>query len=705
METIDLPSSHVRLNQTSARLQRIKLLLKRRWWIPAIFICIGAVYQGFQATSAPKQYESFGTLAIAGKIQLKTSANYAEQRSFLQDQENYIKSGQVRERAATRVETLQPELVRSTVSISVYRAKQSAITNVVATGSDPEYTKAVLEATLDEYIKYRSELRVIASDNTVDAITGQILRLEQQKELAQTAVTDFTDSNNIVVLEEGSNSAALYLAGLRKRLARLETEVDLLRRLDIDQNIDRHASGAAEPADSENLTSEEKQMFAITGSESSYLKAKETLELLKARKLKSSETLRPQHPAMIAFEEKIDEQLTLVEIYKRQSIEKYKQREAAMELQMANLKDEIIDWEQRALATSVKLNKHNRLKSKLASATAVYNRLSGNLRELDISRNLEQESVHVMEKPSTAREKPPETTKKVAMGVIFGLLAGGGLLFLIDRLDDRINGFAEFQANFSEDVLAQIPLQAEQGHLALLKKSDDRHLYAEAFRNLRSSILFKHWHPSPPKTILITSAVPAEGKTTTAANLAITMAHSGARVLLVDGDVRRGSLHDMFGRSNQRGISDILTKQVSWREAVQRTDNESLFLIARGSATDHNSERFLSGVVPSFLSDASKNFDYVIIDSAPVLVADDTTTMAPMVDTVLFVVRMSNTLARLSAKAMDLLYDRQVSIGGVILNRSSTNLKEYTYYGYANYYTNRTPDKTDGEDKPKALTA
>ena len=103
-------------------------------------------------------------------------------------------------------------------------------------------------------------------------------------------------------------------------------------------------------------------MFAITGSESSYLKAKETLELLKARKLKSSETLRPQHPAMIAFEEKIDEQLTLVEIYKRQSIEKYKQREAAMELQMANLKDEIIDWEQRALATSVKLNKHNRLK-------------------------------------------------------------------------------------------------------------------------------------------------------------------------------------------------------------------------------------------------------------------------------------------------------------------------------------------------------
>ncbi|MDG2122988.1 MAG: AAA family ATPase, partial [Verrucomicrobiales bacterium] len=586
METIDLPSSHVRLNQTSARIQRIKLLLKRRWWIPAIFICIGAIYQGFQATSAPKQYESVGTLALTGKIQLKTGVNYAEQRSFLEDQENYIKSGQVRERAATRVETLRPELVRSKVRISVYRIKGTSVSNVVATGTDPEYTKALLEATLDEYIKYRSELRVIASDNTVDAITGQILRLEKQKELAEKEVADFIDLNNIVVLEQGSNSAAQYLADLRRKLAKLETEVELLRQLDVDQNIDRHASDAALPADSENLNSEERQMFALTGSESSYLSAKQTLDLLRARKLKSAETLRPQHPAMIEFDDQIAEQLTLVEIYKRQSIDKYKQREAAMELQMASLKNEIIDWEQRALATTVKLNEHGRLKSRLANTTTIHTRLLGNLRELDISRNLEQENVHVMEKPSIALEKPPETTKKVAMGAIFGLLAGAGLLFLIDRLDDRINGFAEFQANFSEDVLAQIPQQAEQGLLTLLQKSDDRHLYAEAFRNLRSSILFKHWHPSPPKTILITSAVPAEGKTTTAANLAVTMAHSGARVLLVDGDVRRGSLHDIFSRSTQRGLSDILTTQVSWREAVQRTENENLFLIARGSATD-----------------------------------------------------------------------------------------------------------------------
>ena len=685
------------------------MLIKRRWWIPAIFICIGIVYQGFKAKNAPPVFESVGRLTVGGKVLIQSGTRYSEQTlDFYKTQEDIIQSGPVRARAVTRVETLRPDLEASDVNISVYRGKGSSIFTVVATGGEPEYTQALLDGVLHEFIKYRSEMRSNTSDSTIEAITGQILRLERQVEEADQDLTNFTESNNVVVLEQGRNSAATYLASLNKTLASLETELDLLRRLDLDQNIDRYSSGMNTPnASIDPETAEaDLKMFSLSGSEAGYVQAKQQMELLKARKTKLAETLRPQHPAMIEIDEQIAEQLTLVDINRQQSVDKYKQREAAIELRMANLRDEITDWEQRALETSVKLNQHSRVEAKLANAQSLYNRLSGSLRELDINKNLAQENILIMQPAGVAYEKNPDIPKEVAIGAFFGLFAGAGLLFLIDRLDDRINGFAEFQANFSEDVLAQIPQQAEDGHLAVIRVNDDRHLYAEAFRNLRSSILFKHWHPSPPKTILITSAVPAEGKTTVAGNLAVTMALSGARVLLIDGDVRRGSLHDSFQRSNQRGISDILTSKVSWREAVQRTDTENLFFIARGSATDHTSERFLSGVVPSFLSDASKNFDYVIIDSAPVLVADDTTTIAPMVDTVLFVVRMSNTLARLSAKALDLLYDRQVRVGGVILNRASTNLKEYTYYGYANYYTNRTTERDDdGEDKPKALTA
>jgi succinoglycan biosynthesis transport protein ExoP len=115
--------------------------------------------------------------------------------------------------------------------------------------------------------------------------------------------------------------------------------------------------------------------------------------------------------------------------------------------------------------------------------------------------------------------------------------------------------------------------------------------------------------------------------------------------------------------------------------------------MARGEVLDQTSEMLLSKTADEMLREMADEYDYVIFDSAPVLVADDTASFAPKADTVLFIVRMSSTMARLTGKALDLLYERQVNIGGVILNRSSTNLKEYTYYNYASYYyTPKSPN-------------
>ena len=131
----------------------------------------------------------------------------------------------------------------------------------------------------------------------------------------------------------------------------------------------------------------------------------------------------------------------------------------------------------------------------------------------------------------------------------------------------------------------------------------------------------------------------------------------------------------------------MLTRKLHWRDAVLETGTKGLHVLARGEALDQTSELFLTPFSDEILKEMGEEYDYVIFDSAPVLVADDTASFAPKVDTVLFVVRMSSTMARLSAKALDLLYERQVSVGGVILNRASTNLKEYTYYNYASYYS------------------
>jgi capsular exopolysaccharide synthesis family protein len=199
-----------------------------------------------------------------------------------------------------------------------------------------------------------------------------------------------------------------------------------------------------------------------------------------------------------------------------------------------------------------------------------------------------------------------------------------------------------------------------------------------------------------PKTLLVTSAVPNEGKSTISANLAITMALSGAKTLLVDGDLRRGAIREAFGLSSSIGFSEVLKQEVNWREVVVPTNYPSLFVLPRGKNLTQPSEHLLRDSTDTLLKELYEHYDYVIIDSPPVLAADDTTSLAPKVDATLFVVRLSYTSARLTRKSLELLYNRQVNVAGMILNFVDTSLPEYYYYQYSEYYN--TPALTKDPD-------
>src|SRR5437870_2327947 len=234
-----------------------------------------------------------------------------------------------------------------------------------------------------------------------------------------------------------------------------------------------------------------------------------------------------------------------------------------------------------------------------------------------------------------------------------------------------------------------------KGKVELLQRDDARHVFAESYRNVRSSIFFMPYEGPRPKTFLVTSAVPSEGKSTVSANLAITMALSGARTLLIDCDLRRGALREAFGITSKIGFSEVLKGEVNWREVVVPTACETLFVLPRGKTLSQPSEHLLRESTEALLKEIYQYYDYVIIDSSPVLAADDTTSLAPKIDATLFVVRLSYTSARLTKKALELLYGRQVNVPGVILNFVDTSLPEYYYYQYSEYYS--TPAAPDGE--------
>jgi len=278
--------------------------------------------------------------------------------------------------------------------------------------------------------------------------------------------------------------------------------------------------------------------------------------------------------------------------------------------------------------------------------------------------------------------------KHLITGLIGGFVLGALILVMLDRTDDRLASSSEIMDRFSESILGQIPnvedSRRESG-LPLLQPDDERYTYAEAFRSLRSSLIFM---PNQPdlRTLLVTSAIPSEGKSTVASNLAITMSAAGARVVLVDADLRRGDLAALFDTDGRTGLSNILRGEVSWEAAVKKTNYPSLTLIPRGPVTNQSGELLLLPSLLKLLDELKAKFDLVIFNTAPILATDDTPTVAPHFDGTLMIMRAQFTSARLTQNALNALYQRQVNVLGMILNCVDAEMPDYYYYRYPKYY-------------------
>jgi polysaccharide biosynthesis transport protein len=275
----------------------------------------------------------------------------------------------------------------------------------------------------------------------------------------------------------------------------------------------------------------------------------------------------------------------------------------------------------------------------------------------------------------------------LVLGGSAGLFVGIAILVLMDQIDDRLSSAIDLQSGFTERVLAQIPTQKQKGPLEPLRENDARHEFSESLRALRSSLLYMPFEGERPKTVLITSAAPNEGKTTIALNMAITMALANVRVLLVDADLRRGSLHQSFNRNRGPGLSDLLSGKAPPEQCILPTSIPNLDLITRGLTGQHPGELFLGPRLNQFLRDVYQSYEYVIFDSSPVMATDDTSSLAPKLDAAIFVVRLSQSSARLNRKALEQLRDRQTNVIGLVCNGLSRGHHEYYHYKYPEYYS------------------
>jgi polysaccharide biosynthesis transport protein len=679
------------------RLHRYKSLLARRWWIPVLTICLGLFVEAFLIYQTPPSFLSIAKMMMGGKLNVSQVVVSEDTMNFYGTQIQLMQSAEVKRGAEALTRSTHPEMQPVPVEISVVQKPRTSIFELQAVGSTPDYTQAYLNAVMQKYLDFKKGWREEQGHTAITGITEQLLQTEKDLRTAEDELLEFQKQNNIGFIQEEGNSAAAYLVRLNREYAGLKTEHDLLGLLDLDQNLDRvrNKTDASPPAG--ETADDQGMLFSGVGPEADYLKAKQEVQLLKAQRDTLSKDLRPKHPKILHLNDEILQQERLIGLYRQDTIEKLETRRKSIGKQMENLQTSIKEWEAKALDLSQRLAQFNRVKGKVDRLKMLNERLTNSLKEINVSQVVDSgDQVAIMEMASPPASVRPGLIKSLLIGLGCGALAGLAILFLLDRIDDRMASFGEFQHYFSENVLGQIPKEKTKGKVTLLQPDDARHVFAESYRNVRSSIFFMPYQGPRPKTFLVTSAVPNEGKSTVSANLAITMALSGAKTLLIDCDLRRGALREAFGISSKIGFSEVLKQEVNWKEVVVPTSCPSLFILPRGKTLSQPSEHLLRDSTEKLLQEIYSHYDYIVIDSSPILAADDTTSLAPKIDATLFVVRLSYTSARLTRKALELLYNRQVNVPGVILNFVDTSLPEYYYYQYSEYY-NTPPAVPEGE--------
>jgi len=290
----------------------------------------------------------------------------------------------------------------------------------------------------------------------------------------------------------------------------------------------------------------------------------------------------------------------------------------------------------------------------------------------------------------------PNRPRALALGLLVGLFGGLGLVFFLEYLDDSVSDPDQLEKYVHVPFLGPVPIlePKETGPLSrdLIALKEPKSVYAEAYRAVRTSILFSS-PDNPPRVFVVTSSGQQEGKSLTAINLAITMALNDKRVLLIDADMRKPRLHKVFGIDNTFGLSNLIGGSPNVGLALNKTPVPTLMVLPSGPVPPNPSELLGSVRLGKFLGLLREKFDIIILDCTPLIAVTDATVLATQVDGVILVIKSGVTRRKIIKRAVTQLEDVQAKIIGAVLNQ--VNVKNSSYY-FSSYYSHYYGEKEDG---------
>jgi len=558
------------------------------------------------------------------------------------------------------------------------------LVKIIYRHSDPELAQKIANTLAEVFKNYNLAIATEGSNKAEDLLANQIAKLQSQNKQDQETLWNFAKNHNLpLTTQDAGNLDATRLATLSGQLLQAENE-----RKQLQAQLD--------------AARKEKDPWSIPDVVASARveKLRDRISALKEQREALLITYTKEWPAV----KKIDVQIKEIETELNKApseIVTSIQRRYEAAVSKENLLRRSYE-EQKSTTTQLTRDQIDLLAmtQTLETNKQYLNTLLQRERELNISNGNSSNEVSIAT-PSRLPKEPvgPPRLRNIIIAFLLSLAGGIGLAFLLDFLDDTVKSVEDVDRYIHLPALALIPSgrdrrlpaiasgpPAPSNTTALAMITDARSPITESYRHLRTSLLLSS-AGKPPKTILVTSSQPAEGKTTTGINTAFMLAQTGAEVLMLDCDLRRPRLHAQFGIPNTKGLTTWLSGEKNLEGLIQQCDKApNLKILTSGPVPPNPAELLGSEEMRKLLNTLSEQYAHIIIDSPPAISFTDASILSTMVDGVILVVHGGRSSRAVVRRAKQQLLDVGAHIFGVVLNNVKVESHDYYYSRYYSHY-------------------
>jgi succinoglycan biosynthesis transport protein ExoP len=576
-------------------------------------------------------------------------------------------------------------------SLSVKLVPNTRLLDVTFESTDPKVAARVLNAHLEEFKLQNFNNRLNSSTNASDYLTGELADTKKKFEDAEQKRLIYERENQIWTVDEKQNITTQKVSEIDKELTSAQED-----RIKKQADFDMAGKGNI---DSLPAIRESAQISSLTTKQS---------ELRQQYIAETTSKLGPNFPSVKALQEQIKNLDTLVSNEKKNIVGRIEQ-DYHIALQREMLLTQALDKQKgEANRMAEKLVEYNLLVRDVESNKQLYDGLSQKLKEAGISQGLHPENIRIID-PAMVPSGPsrPNRARNILMAFLVGLVGGLGLAFLREYMDNTVKTPDDIERLAKLPSLAVVPsfgaldggkrsrmskllnsasANGKDMNVELVSYSMPQSQVSEAFRSLRTSLLLSQAE-HPPQVILVTSALPREGKTTAAVNLAVTLAQLGDRTLLIDADLRKPGVTRALSlpEGKYAGLSSYLAGVSSMDlVTVPHPVIPNLCVVPTGPIPPNPADLLSSARMHQGINDLRSEYKFIVVDSPPVMAATDAVILSVLVDGVLLVVRSGETPKEAFTRTRDLLGGVKCRMLGVLLNAVDSSAPDY-YYSYRYY--------------------